>query len=568
VTHPEHPQAALGETVRAFTGAIEDVTGRLSTLEMDGDEAAQAISDAVDRLHEAQREVAAEAAELRELLELERLRYRDLFEWAPDAYLVTDPAGRIREVNRAAERLFGSRRDLLVGRPLTSLLDDAERRPFRLMLGRLPTLEIVSDWELAFRHRDGTPIAVAVTVSAMRDRSDMLLGLRWLVRDVSERRAAEEQMLQANLRLDRRVAERTAELEAVARDKDEAFARLEAVLDQIPAAIVIADAASQKVIAVNEQALKLMESVAGTADAVETWLSLGYHPGGRPFEADERPLRRALASGEAVSPCQIEFRRTDGSVVLYDTSAAPIRNANGEVLGAVAAYWDLTERVRIARAEREFVTNAAHELRTPLAALSSAVEVLQAGAKDDPHQRDRFLAHIEEQSGRLQRLVRSLLMLARAQTLHEKAQRESIPVQSLLEEVAALGPAGRMRIDTELPPEASVLANRDLAEQALLNLVSNAAKYAPEGEIVLRGRIDDGFVALEVCDWGPGMTSEERKRAPERFYRGHDDADGFGLGLSIALQAAQVLEGRLELERNGTRGTRARLLLPSTPSDA
>jgi signal transduction histidine kinase len=275
---------------------------------------------------------------------------------------------------------------------------------------------------------------------------------------------------------------------------------------------------------------------------------------------------RALSSGEAVEGYEIEFHLLDGTRALYETSAAPVRNGEGEVVGAVAAYWDLTERVRLARVEREFVTNAAHELRTPLAALASAVEVLQSGAKNDPHQRDRFLAHVEQQSERLQRLVQSLLLLARVQTLQESAEREPIPVLSLLEGVAALAPSGRVRIETDFPPDATVLTNRDLAEHALLNLVSNAAKYAPDSEIVLTGRSDDGFVALEVADTGPGMTPEQQTRAAERFYRGQLEPDGFGLGLSIAQQAAEALKGRLELESDAG-GTRARLVLPSAPAN-
>ena len=314
--------------------------------------------------------------------------------------------------------------------------------------------------------------------------------------------------------------------------------------------------------AANEHAARLVQEVAGKVNALDTWLTLGFHPGGGPFRLNDRPLLRALSSGEAVEACEIEFRRLDGTRALYETSAAAITNADGDVVGAVAAYWDLTERARLARAEREFVTNAAHELRTPLAALVSAVEVLQSGAKDDLHQRDRFLAHVEQQSNRLQRLVRALLLLARVQTLREEVDREPIPVRSLLEDVAALGPKDRIRVAAECPPETAVLTNRDLAEQALLNLLSNATKYAPEGDIVLSGRSDNGFVALEVTDVGPGMTPEQRERAAERFYRGQDETDGFGLGLSIAQQAAEALSGRLELESNSPGGTRARLLLP------
>jgi PAS domain S-box-containing protein len=557
----------LGESIRAFAAEVENVTRWLAGLESGDPDVAAAATAAVERLRQAQDELVAEEEELRELLAAERLRYRDLFEWAPDAYVVTEPNGTIREANRAAERLLGHDREFLLGKPLADLLSDEDRQALRVMLARLPELELVADWEVSFERSGERVFPATVTVSVSRDREGAVGGLRWLIRDISERRAAEQQMVSANLELERRVTARTAELEALGQEKDEALARLEAVLDQIPAAIVIADAESGKVVAANEHAVRLVSEVAGHRDALDTWLSIGFRTDGSPFQAEERPIMRALASGEAVEAEDIEFLRLDGMRALFETSAAPVRNLDGEIVGAVAAYWDMTERTRLARAEREFVTNAAHELRTPLAALASAVEVLQSGAKEEPQQRDRFLAHVEQQSNRLQRLVRSLLLLARLQTRQEKPERETVPVGSLLEELAALGPRDRVVVELECPPDTVVVTNRDLAEQALLNLISNAAKYAPRGKIVLRSRSENGYVALEVVDTGPGMTDEEVERATQRFYRGREDAEGFGLGLSIAQQAAEALEGRLELESNGA-GTRVRLLLPVAGPDA
>jgi len=515
------------------------------------------------RLARALEELQAAQAEL----ESERLRSRDLFELAPDAYLLTDPEGTILEANRAAEALFQAPKATLRASTLADLLASAERPAFQRMLARMQSLELLSDWELQLCRHNDTVFTGAVTVGWLASRDGGKAELRWVIRDVSERRAYEERMVAANIDLDRRVGERTEQLESLGREKDEAFARLEAVLDQIPAAIVIADAASGKIVAANEHAARLVAEVAGAGDTLARWLSIGFHPGGTPYLTEERPIMRALADGESIKPQEIEFLRLDGTRALYETGAAPIRNTDGEVVAAVAVYWDLTARIRLARAEREFVTNAAHELRTPLAALVSAVEVLQAGAKDDPRQRDRFLTHVEQQSARLQRLVRALLQLARLQTLQEKAEREPVPVRSLLEAVAELGPSDRIRVEVDGAASTSVLANRDLAEQALLNLVANAAKYAPEGEIVLRSESVNGYVALEVADSGPGMTSAETARATDRFYRARDDEEGFGLGLSIARQAAEALDGRLELESDRG-GTRARLLLPLAASDA
>ncbi len=572
VSRPENPHSLLGESIKDFAASLEEVSRKLATVDLPsdaGDEralgrAAGELTRAWAQLEAAQGELELEQHRLEELLEAERVRYHDLFEWAPDAYLVTDPRGKILEANRAAERLLGRPRAFLAGKPLITLLAEDEHEAFRLTLDRLPGLEVISDWELGVCLRDKSVFPAAVTVSCMRDRSGQVASLRWLLRDVTERKRMEDEVLSANLELERRVRERTAALEEAVHDREEALGRLEAVLDQIPAGIVIADASSREVVTANDQAERLMRNIVRDDSRLESWLSHGTHPDGTSFRAEDRPIMRALESGETVTGEQIEFHRLDGTSGIFELSAAPVLNRDGEVVAAVAAYWDVTERERRARAEREFVTNAAHELRTPLAALASAVEVLQGGAKESAQDRDRFLAHVEQQCNRLQRLVRALLVLARAQTGQEGAEAEPIEVRELLEAVAAEGPPGRVRVDVRCPPRTGVLANRDLAEQALLNLISNSVKYAPEGEIVLTCGERNGFVSLEVIDSGPGIAPDDRARALERFYRGPENraADGFGLGLSIVSQVADALHGKLEIEAGEGGGVKARLLLP------
>src|SRR5437762_2210608 len=109
---------------------------------------------------------------------------------------------------------------------------------------------------------------------------------------------------------------------------------------------------------------------------------------------------------------------------------------------AILIVEDVTERERARRNEREFVENAAHELRTPLAAIVSVMDVLESGAKDIPEARDRFLKHIRVHSERLSRLARSLLVLARLQTGVEQPRLTAVPMRPLLEEIAGrLDPA-------------------------------------------------------------------------------------------------------------------------------
>jgi len=572
VNERPHPHTVLGESIRSFAAVIDEVTRRVATLDVPHDsrdeqtlrDGAREVEEAWSRLAGAQEVLEAEMHQLRDLLEAERIRYRDLFEWAPDAYVVTDADGKILETNRAAEHLLGMSRDILVRKRFETLLERHGQRSFRTILTRLPGLERLGDWELTICRGDGTVFPAAVTVSSVRDRNGLVTGLRWLLRDATERKEAEERAAAAQVDLKRRVRERTDTLVAVDRERAETMARLEAVLDQIPAAIVIAHATTGTIVTANDYAEQLLEQVAGADAGLETWLTIGRKAGGAPYARDDRPIVRALRTGEASAGDQIVFQRLDGTFGVFETSAAPVRNPEGEVVAAVAAYWDVTERERRARAEREFVTNAAHELRTPLAAIGSAVEVLQSGAKETRADRDRFLNHVEQQTKRLQRLVRSLLVLARAQTGQEAAETEVINVESLLDEIQRQSP-DRLRVDVRLREGTGVVAHRDLAEQALLNLVLNAAKYAPDGEIVLSGSEENGFVALEVVDSGPGIPPDEQERVLERFYRGEDGSgvEGFGLGLAIAAQVAESLHGQLELSPSEAGGTRARLLLPA-----
>jgi signal transduction histidine kinase len=223
---------------------------------------------------------------------------------------------------------------------------------------------------------------------------------------------------------------------------------------------------------------------------------------------------------------------------------------------------DLTEQERRELAEREFVSNAAHELRTPLTTIIGAIEVLQAGAKEDPVARDRFLTHIEREAGRLARLARAMLTLARAHSGQEQPRAEVVELAPLLREVAAgLQLHGGVSLDVEAPDGLAVDANRDLLEQALRNLGENAAKHTTRGSVVLRAYGDASTVTVEVEDSGPGIRPEVQRHVFDRFYRGERDAHGFGLGLAIVRESVRTLGGRIELDSSPGAGTVFRILL-------
>ena len=218
-------------------------------------------------------------------------------------------------------------------------------------------------------------------------------------------------------------------------------------------------------------------------------------------------------------------------------------------------------------AEREFVTNAAHELQSPLTAIVSAIEVLQAGAKDTP-ERDVFLDHIEQASARLVRLARALLVLARAQTGAEAPKSELVSLESVLEDVASrLKPIEGVKVSVSCPSDAAAVTNRDLIEQAVLNVAENAAKYTARGRIELAAGVSNGRAEITVSDTGRGIPAAEQSRVFERFFRGQGTGGGgSGLGLAIARAATEAVGGEVELESTFGKATVVRFRLPQGAS--
>lgn len=266
---------------------------------------------------------------------------------------------------------------------------------------------------------------------------------------------------------------------------------------------------------------------------------------------------RGLASslfGGAVEDAHERVQTPSGDT--FSIAGVPARIAGQAALLVIT---DVTVADRRERAEREFVANAAHELRTPIAAIMSATEVLQGGAKDDPATRDRFLAVLSRQSDRLERLIRALLTLARAQTGAEEIELEEVDLSSLLEQAASTFRAGSggAAIEIECPPGLTAWSNYDLLYQAIGNLAENAVKHANGHPVHLSAAATaDGRVRIEVRDRGEGIPPGDRERLFDRFFRGGTrTAEGFGLGLSIVGGVVSAIGGEVEIEPSEGGGT-------------
>ena len=250
-------------------------------------------------------------------------------------------------------------------------------------------------------------------------------------------------------------------------------------------------------------------------------------------------------------------------------------------LGAPAALVTLHDITAIKRSEQmraDFVANASHELRTPLSTLIGFIETLRGPAREDADARERFLGIMEEQAGRMSRLINDLLSLSKIELDEHTAPVGRVEIGGLLGSVIDLlqikaahrGMTLILRPDNDLP---LVIGDADQLMQVFQNLVDNAIKYgSPDTEVVIAARANESArghstVTVAVSDSGEGIPKSHLPRLTERFYR-VDPArsralGGTGLGLAIVKHIVSRHRGRLTIESDVSRGSVFTVALPA-----
>lgn len=293
--------------------------------------------------------VAAQAA-----ADAERQRYQDLFEFAPDGYLVIDIDGKIEEANQAVATLLNVRQKYLIGKPLVVFVDQPQRHSFHSQLNWLYQKDGVKDWEVRFCPRYGKPIETALTIAVVRNSKGIPVALRICIRDITKHKqaAAERDRLFKQL-----AAERT---------------QLEAVVQQMPVGVAIAEAPSGKLVLHNEEAAQILRHPLLPADQVNDYAQYGaFHADGQPYKLEDYPIARSIISGEVVKAEDMNYRRGDGNETFFSVNAAPIINRSGHIVAAVSTFYDISERKR-----------AELKLRTSEERLRLALEAVQMSTWD------------------------------------------------------------------------------------------------------------------------------------------------------------------------------------------
>ncbi len=288
---------------------------------------------------------------------------------------------------------------------------------------------------------------------------------------------------------------------------------------------------------------------------------------------------------------------------------APVRQSDGTVTGVVAILQDLTEMRRLERVRRDFVANASHELRTPIATIRATAETV-LDSPDDPDLIQRFVPHLVSEAERLSRLVSDLLDLARAESRADSLEgmtKTPVNLSDMAREVIShlqdKAEKNDIVIHCDLQDAVCIEGDAAALEQVIFNLLDNALIYTPHGGSVtltvdypnvsslngaqqnslqnslfasengtLNGASQNGhaaprFAMLAVQDTGIGIPSDDLTRIFERFYR-VDKArsraqGGTGLGLAIVKHIVENHDGYVEVESEVGQGTTFRVMLPA-----
>ncbi len=259
----------------------------------------------------------------------------------------------------------------------------------------------------------------------------------------------------------------------------------------------------------------------------------------------------------------VEIER-DGAILAARASTI----GSGEV---VLVIRDVTGARRLAAVRRDFVINASHELKTPVAGIQALAESLALALRQDPPRAARMVERIEQEAARLARLVRDLLDLARLEERDVPDDRRRVDlvdvVTSQIERVQGAALDQGITIVTDMPDHSAIVAVPEDVRSVVANLLENAVRYnRPGGTVEVRLSAGAGQVELAVSDTGQGIPPQERERIFERFYRidkaRSRAAGGTGLGLALARHATQRLGGTIELDSELGVGSTFRVTLP------
>ncbi len=489
-------------------------------------------------------------------------RLRRILEHIHDALIIDDIDGRLVFANDRFLAMFGFDRSEVGSLRLEDYVAPEHRELLRDRHGRrVRGEEVPTQFEYIGLHRDGRRMWVEVDIVPVLDDGGMVIGTQSALRDVTDRKLAEDAL---------RASEETARWRAE---------ELEKLMDVVPTAIWVAHDPECRTITGNRAARHFYDArggrnvsagpVGGDQDGTHRFFRDGAE-----LTPDTLPMREAAAKGIEIRDAELQVLLPSGRTITILGNATPLFDADQRTRGCIGAFMDITERKRLeqelrqnaeqlAEANRlkdEFIATVSHELRTPLNAMLGWAELLRErrlGAAAEA----RALQVISSNARRQAQLIEDLLDMSRIVAgklrLDPRPIDPTLPVAAAIEAVlpsaAAKGVAVRPPAATA---EVRVFADAARLQQVVWNLLTNAVKFTPHGGEV---RVDihprAGEVDVIVRDTGIGIRPEFLPHVFDRFRQADSRSTrthgGLGIGLSIVRHLVEAQGGHVRAESGG-----------------
>jgi PAS domain S-box-containing protein len=535
-------------------------------------------------------------------------RLAAIVESSDDAIIGKDLDGIITSWNQGAERIFGYTASEAIGHSIVMLIPAERQNEEPRILERIRRGERIEHYETVRQRKDGTKIDISLTVSPIVNASGTVIGASKIARDITESKRSRE------------ATQRLYEIgKRCVRPGEDFIAILSTILDTAIWASR-AHRGTVQLVDPSSEALKMVTQHGFSSPFVDVFASLDRHDAGAEYAA--------LAAGERIIVDDVTTSANFAGQqpwlqALLDAGvramqSTPLTSSTGALIGVLATHFDrphrptdrecqlldvlarqtseyierqrseaqreelllLAESARAEaeaanRAKDEFLAMLGHELRNPLSAVRNAI----AAALLDPAAQGRALLIARRQTDQLGRIVDDLLDVARITHGRVALRKQRISLSDVLQRTVdgarALMDERGHNLVLSLPPEVIYL-NADAArvEQAVMNLLTNAAKYTdPGGTVTVTAARDDGDAVVRVRDTGIGIAPDILPRVFDLFTQGHRSLDraegGLGIGLTLVRRIVELHGGTVQVKSAGRgEGTEFVMRLPALPAVA
>ncbi|MGC8812224.1 MAG: PAS domain S-box protein [Candidatus Aenigmatarchaeota archaeon] len=486
-------------------------------------------------------------------------KYRKLFELAVDPIVILDTKGRFVEVNKKVEEKLGYKKEDLIGKKFTEvgiLTKKSTLITYKNFLKRLAGFEI-QPYEVEVVKKNGEIIIGEINATPIKENGKVI-GDLVIIRDITFRKKAEEEV-----RKSREI------LEKVFSSLDSAIFILD---NKTPPVIVDCNPAATKIFGYKKE-----EMIGKTTEFL--------HVSNKTLLEFQKVLHSAIEKKGYLTNFEFNMKRKNGENFPTEHSVFPLKDDKGNRVGWISIVKDTTERknyekmlkARITELERldkekdKFISIAAHELKTPMAAISGFAQLLRnEEIIRDKEKRTKYLKIIEEEVKRLNKLTTDILDLSRIELGAIKIYVEDVNVKDILEEVKSemieLAKEKGLYLNVKADSLPIISTDREKLKRILINLVSNAIKYTEKGGITIEAVREKDRIRFCVADTGIGIPKKYFSKMFTRFYQIASpytrQAKGSGLGLSLCKELTELLGGKIWFESKVGKGSKFYFTLP------